>query len=119
MIIVDNSIATILKDWGGIFTLPKNPKLSPELLEKIFKEFKFKFLTVKSNPMLILKEIFNTYFGVLIILSERDNTHNNTFEFNEDIDINRWYNFILNKSSDKDKWIIPADDIEAEDPDLL
>lgn len=120
MIIFDNSIATILKDWGGTFALSKNPKLSPELVEKIFKEFKFKFLTPKSNPVLILKEIFNTYFGLAIILSEKDKKHNGyTFEFNEDIDINRWYNFILNKSSDKDKWIVPADDIEAEDPDLL
>lgn len=104
MILTSNSIANILKEWGS-FILPKKPKLSQELNDQIFKEFTFKFLTPKSNPMLILKEIFNSYFGLFIIQSKQDDSRNVTFFFNEDIDINYWYNFVKTQSYDKGQWV--------------
>ena len=103
MILNDNSISKIHKEWGS-FLLPKKPKLSDELKEQIFKEFTFKFLTPKSNPMLIVKEIFNSYFGLFVIYSTQDDSKHVSFHLNEDIDMNRWYEFIKNHSIDKCKW---------------
>lgn len=47
----------------------KKMKLSQTVLERIFDEFSFKFITDKSSPCKIIKEIYNTYFGCHIISS--------------------------------------------------
>jgi uncharacterized protein YaiE (UPF0345 family) len=45
----------------------KKIKLNPEILEQIFNEFSFKFITKTSGTCKILKEIYNVYFGKQII----------------------------------------------------
>ena len=64
----------IKREWAlpDLFGLPKKAKFSEEVLDRIFTEFKFKFLTRKSNHSLIAKEIYNTFFGVKIVESEHN-----------------------------------------------
>ena len=45
----------------------KSMKLSPDIIDRIFDEFKFKYLNKKSPTITILKNIYNTYFGKDII----------------------------------------------------
>ena len=54
----------------------KHIKLSPAIIDKIFEEFKFKYLNKKSTIITILKNVYNTYFGRYIIKSDYDkNNH--------------------------------------------
>lgn len=45
----------------------KKIKLSETLLDKIFKEFSFKFVSRNSSTIKIVKEIYNSYFGKHIV----------------------------------------------------
>ena len=62
--------------WPSIF--PSNDdlnkvKLNDELLEEIFKKFHFVNLHIKSNAKLIIRYIYNSFFGKNIISVEIDN----------------------------------------------
>lgn len=67
----DSLFNVIKREWNlpNLFGMPKKPKFSEEVLDRIFTEFKFKFLTKKSSHGLIAKEIYNTFFGVKIVES--------------------------------------------------
>ena len=54
----------------------KKIKLNDEIIDEIFTEFKFKYITKKSNSNKILKEIYNTYFEKSIINTKKDESRN-------------------------------------------
>lgn len=97
-----------------LIDIPKKVVLSTELINQIFKEFTFKYLKPSSSHMLILKEIYNTYFGVTVIKSHTDNeevetadkktSHNMKYSLNDDTKINEWFEFVGRYSRDKAMW---------------
>ena len=46
---------------------PTKMKLTPELIDRIFTEFTFKFISKSSSHNKIIKEIYNNYFGKNIV----------------------------------------------------
>ena len=66
--------------------------LNDEIMEQIFKEFKFKYIGKASSKKLILKEIYNTYFGCRVVDSEYDKQKNVTFKI--DLRRNDWFKFV-------------------------
>ena len=66
---VFNKIA-VLNKLPTIFpTDIKKTKLNSEILEQIFSEFSFKFITKTSSPHKILMEIYNVYFAKYVVTS--------------------------------------------------
>jgi len=63
--------------WSAIFPtnaeLKKRLSLTPEILELIFKDFKFKYLSVQSMPIKIIHDIYNVFFGWQTIHIAYDN----------------------------------------------
>ena len=57
----------------------KQLKLNPEIVEDIFKQFKFKYLTPKSTAIVILKAVYNTYFSQDIIVSRKPASKSHTY----------------------------------------
>ena len=66
--------------------------LNDEIMEQIFKEFKFKYIGKASSKKLIFKEIYNTYFGCRVVDSEYDKQKNVTFKI--DLRRNDWFKFV-------------------------
>ena len=56
----------------------KTDSLSKATREAIFEKFTFKNLNKDASALLILKEIYNTYFSMCIISSKRDQKANKT-----------------------------------------
>jgi hypothetical protein len=54
----------------------KKTKLNSEIIEQIFKEFTFKFITKTSSPHKILKEIYNIYFTKHVVKTSYDKKKN-------------------------------------------
>ena len=77
----ENNIYTKIKEfnkWDSIF--PSNEelnkvKLNDELVDQIFKEYHFKDLTKASKAKVIIKNIYNSFFGKSIIESINIKTH--------------------------------------------
>lgn len=61
----------------------KKTKLSPEILEQIFKEFSFKYTTKASSPLKILKDIYNVYFAKQVVMTEYGDNNNVSYNVNE------------------------------------
>lgn len=62
----------------------KKSKLNPEILEQIFNEFSFKFITKTSGTCKILKEIYNVYFGKEIIKTKYGSDKNVYYYIHDD-----------------------------------
>lgn len=82
----------------------KKIKLNPEIMEQIFTEFSFKFITKTSSTYKILKEIYNVYFGKQIVKTMYDNTENQNINYFIDENVYNFYEFgkqnlILDSSS--------------------
>lgn len=67
--------------------------LNDEIIEQIFKEFKFKYIGKTSSKKLILKEIYNTYFGCRVVDSDH-NKETKMVKFNIDLKKNDWFKFV-------------------------
>jgi hypothetical protein len=72
--------------WETIFPTSKfkTIKIDSETLEKIFVLYKFRTLTKCSNKNLIFKDIMNTTFEKIIILTTQDDNRNVSWGLNED-----------------------------------
>jgi hypothetical protein len=66
----------------------KKVKLNPEILEQIFTEFSFKFITKTSSTYKILKEIYNVYFGKHIVKTMYEDDRNVNYSIDDNV-----YNF--------------------------
>ena len=53
----------------------KKTKLNPEIIDLIFKNFVFNYISKSSSPHKIVKEIYNTFFGKFIITTKTENKH--------------------------------------------
>jgi hypothetical protein len=51
----------------------KKIKLTDEIKTQIFNEFKFKYISPASSTLKIIHEIYNTFFGVKIVVTNYDN----------------------------------------------
>jgi len=71
----------------------KKVKLNPEILDQIFTEFSFKFITKTSSSYKILKEIYNVYFGKHIVKTMYDNTENQHINYFIDENVYNFYEF--------------------------
>lgn len=102
----DSVFKNIQTEWKAdeMFTLPKKIKFSDKIIEQIFKEFKFKFLKKASSHKQIMKEIYNSFFGKVLIKSSYDKDRNTTYEMNEDIDANKCIVFIKNNHVKRSGW---------------
>lgn len=76
-----------LNNWNTLF--PSNltkAKMSPEIIDEIFKEFDFKYITKDSHKNKIFKEIFNTYFAYHVITITYPKGKNPIYNINIDLD---------------------------------
>lgn len=78
----------------------KKTKLNDDILDLIFKQFSFKFISRGSSTNKIIKEIYNTYFGCFIVNTEYDN--NKHVSYTVANDFYKFYDFaskylIINK----------------------
>ena len=71
-IAVFNKMSQLFPSKDGL----KSIKLSSTIVDRIFDEFKFKFVNKKSPVISILKNIYNTYFGKDLVKSFPDNNKN-------------------------------------------
>jgi hypothetical protein len=71
----------------------KKTKINTKILDQIFTEFSFKFITKTSSTCKILKEIYNIYFGKRIIKTQYDNVNNQNVVYSVDENINAFYEF--------------------------
>jgi hypothetical protein len=71
----------------------KKTKLDKDILKLIFEQFSFKFIDKDSHSSKILKEIYNTYFGMNIIQSKTDLNKNAVYLIPNDRLINEFYKF--------------------------
>ena len=93
-----------LNNFKSLFPVDiKKVLLSDEIIDQIFKEFSFKFITSASSKYKIIKEIYNTFFGKQVITTtyyemskdlkyECDSKYNEYFEFAKE-------NLILNSQT--------------------
>jgi hypothetical protein len=114
----DNSVFDSIKTankWGSIFTAPterKQIKLSADVTERVFKEFKFRTLSKTSSKNQIYKSIINTAFKSNIICSMHNADKNVMYFINPDIEewLNPVYDLCKNYVKCTDK--LPAFTIE-------
>lgn len=69
-------------------------KLTDELIDDIFKEFSFKFVSKKSSSQKIVKEIYNMYFGKHLIRTEYTSDSNNVATYVVDENVYKYYEFV-------------------------
>ena len=77
----------------------KKIKLNEDIIDKIFKQFDFKFITKGSHTSKIIKEIYNTYFGKHIIKVEynkQSHVANYCLDKIGNFSFDEYYNFALN-----------------------
>jgi len=67
-----------------------NVKLTTELIDEIFNNFKLKNLTRTSSKKSIIKDIYNSYFSKIIITSKYDDSKNMTYDIIDDADDALW-----------------------------
>ena len=74
-------------NWKTIFPIDKikNLKMSTNVIEEIFKNYKFRTLTRSSLKNQILREIMNKEFEKNIIVTKQDNSKHFDWYFNEDM----------------------------------
>jgi hypothetical protein len=74
--------------WTSIFTTPaskKQLKMSPGVIDEIFKEFKFRTLSKTSSKNQLYKSIVNTAFKANVICSNVSASRDVTFHINPDL----------------------------------
>jgi hypothetical protein len=74
----------------------KKTKLNDDIKDKIFKEFRFKFISKTSTNQKIIKEIYNTYFQKMIINTYKDENKNISYVITEKDILDELYTFGLN-----------------------
>lgn len=76
----------------------KKIKLNDDLLQHIFLEFKFKYVSKSSGTKLLLKEIYNSFFGNII-----KTTYDSNKNVNYTIDpyANFWYDFVTKYNAEQ------------------
>jgi hypothetical protein len=93
----DNHIFNKIMKFNKLATVfpidVKKVKISPEILDEIFTEFSFKFITKTSSSYKILKEIYNVYFGKNIIKTIYDNNENQNIIYFIDENVYNLYEF--------------------------
>tara|TARA_R110000868_G_scaffold60915_4_gene185502 strand:- start:266 stop:3157 length:2892 start_codon:yes stop_codon:yes gene_type:complete len=90
----------------------KNTILNENILDDIFKQFNFKYITRKSNTTKILKEIFNTFYMKNIIQTDytTDSNKHINFTINDD-----YYNFLYNFANDYLRYEIYVPELECQE----
>ena len=92
----DNVFNKIMKfnNMDTIFPINiKKTKINTEIIDQIFTEFSFKFITKTSTTCKILKEIYNIYFGKRIVKTVYDNENNQNIIYSVDENANLFYEF--------------------------
>lgn len=86
-----NKIATYNK-LNSLFPFDiKKTKLTPDIIEDIFKQFTFKTICKTSSHYKILKEIYNTFFSKMIVKTEYDNNNHQNVNYSIDEDVHEYY----------------------------
>ena len=86
-----NNIFNKLKElnkWDTVFPDDLNKtKISSEIIDEIFKEFDFKYITISSHKNKILKEIYNTYFCHHVITTIYPKGTHATYDIDKNLDL--------------------------------
>jgi hypothetical protein len=95
----DNIFTKIQKHNGltSIFPAePKNIKLTPQIIDQIFAEFKMKYTHKASTTIMIVKNIYNAYFGREIIGTTYGRNHNTASAYftKDKEDLDYYYKFV-------------------------
>eukprot|EP01041_Mallomonas_annulata_P004549 gene4549-9024_t len=109
----DNNMENIFPTNEKAF---KDIKISTEVLEQIFSQFKFKNLTRKSSNLLILKEIYNSYFGSQIVKTKYSGKGESTAtQYIFEVDYNFWWEFVKTYNYEPLLHIKPEEEDENSD----
>lgn len=91
----------------------KTTKLNSEIKELIFKNYKFLKLTEKSSNHLIIKEVYNIFFGCLIINTDPDSKHHTDYVIDTNL-MRLIYDFVKNNAIKTQLKPIPLYDTETQ-----
>ncbi len=69
----------------------RNMKLNDDLINDVFNNFSFKYLSRKSSHMIIVKNVINTFFNKDIIKRETDISKHCSY-YIDDVDKDMFYN---------------------------
>lgn len=111
-----NNIFQKIKEFNnneGLFPVDITKiKLNESILNDIFTQFTFKYITAKSSPAKILKEIFNTFFMKQIIKSKYTTESQKNVEYKIDSD---YYNYLYDFANDYMKYQIYVPELDCQD----
>lgn len=111
-----NNIFQKIKDFNnndGIFPADiTKVKLNESIINDIFTQFTFKYVTEKSSRAKILKEIFNTFFMKQIIKSKYTTESQKNVEYKIDSD---YYNYLYDFCSNYMKYEIYIPELDNQD----
>lgn len=99
----------------GIFPTEDELKciaLNQPITDEIFKKFNFKYITSKSSPKKIIKEIFNTFFMKHIITSKYTTESQKNVEYETNSD---YYNYFYDFANDYMKYEIYVPELDCQD----
>jgi hypothetical protein len=99
----------------GIFPTEDELKciaLNKTIIDDIFKQFKFKYITEKTTPKKIIKEIFNTFFMKNIIKSTYTTDSKKNVEYETDSD---YYNYFYDFANEYMKYEIYVPELDNQD----
>ena len=90
--------------------------MTADVVERIFKEFKFRTLSKTSSKNQIFKTIVNTAFKANIIKTTYDEDLNVSYSINEDLEphLEPLYNLCINYARGDEKVAFVADDEQIE-----
>lgn len=109
-----NNIFNSIKELNGSDCIfPQDitkTKLNEQILDDIFKQFNFKFITRKSSKDKILKEIFNTYFARKIVDTKYTKGHNVEYKVEH-----AYYNELYNFAKDYLRYEVYEPELDCQD----
>lgn len=95
---IPNNIFEQIKEYNKLPSIfPENvkkTKLSTDIIQEIFKHFKFKFLKPSSSSNLLIAEIYNVYFGTTLIKSSYDENRNVLYSIDNNVNI-QIYDYVI------------------------
>tara|TARA_R110002126_G_scaffold226568_1_gene371247 strand:- start:624 stop:3491 length:2868 start_codon:yes stop_codon:yes gene_type:complete len=113
-----SSIFQKIKEFNnneGIFPTEDELKciaLNQPITDEIFKKFNFKYITSKSSPKKIIKEIFNTFFMKHIITSKYTTESQKQVDYETNSD---YYNYFYDFANDYMKYEIYVPELDCQD----
>jgi hypothetical protein len=105
-----NSIRELNGNEGIFPKKIKKTKLNEPILDEIFKQFNFKFITRNSSTEKILKEVFNTYFSKRIVETQYKKGTNIEYKVDHE-----YYNELYNFAKDYLKYEVYKPTLDCQD----